>query len=88
MRPRRGQQGPFRRRASPAAGGLREDLPGAPGKVLIARHEVRNPGCLKVAHRQPGDPCGFEWGMHGSNRRNSDQDNQSHRWQFGAYYFF
>ncbi len=36
----------------------------------------------------PNIRWGFEWGMHGSNRRNSDQDNQSHRWQFGAYYFF
>ena len=36
----------------------------------------------------PNIRLGFEWGMHGVNRKDSDQDNQSHRWQFGAYYFF
>lgn len=36
----------------------------------------------------PNIRLGLEWGMHGSNRKNSIQDNQSHRWQFGAYYFF
>ncbi len=36
----------------------------------------------------PNIRWGFEWGMHGTDRRDSFQDNQSHRWQFGAYYFF
>lgn len=36
----------------------------------------------------PNIRLGLEWGMHGTNRKDSDQDNQSHRWQFGAYYFF
>ncbi len=36
----------------------------------------------------PNIRWGFEWGVHGTDRKNSDQDNQSHRWQFGAYYFF
>ncbi len=36
----------------------------------------------------PNIRWGFEWGMHGTNRKDSAQDAQSHRWQFGAYYFF
>ena len=36
----------------------------------------------------PNIRLGFEWGMHGTNRKDSDQDNQSHRFQVGAYYFF
>ena len=36
----------------------------------------------------PNIRWGFEWGMGGANRKNSNQDNQSHRWQFGGYYFF
>ncbi len=36
----------------------------------------------------PNIRWGFEWGMHGTNRKDSAQDNQSHRWQFAAYYFF
>jgi len=26
--------------------------------------------------------------MHGTNRQDFAQDNQSHRWQFGGYFFF
>ncbi len=36
----------------------------------------------------PNIRLGFEWGIHGTNRRRSSQDNQSHRWQFGGYFFF
>jgi len=36
----------------------------------------------------PNIRWGFEWGMHGTDRRDSGQDGTSHRWQFGAYYFF
>ncbi len=36
----------------------------------------------------PNIRWGVEWGLHFSNRRNSAQDNQSYRWQLGAYYFF
>jgi hypothetical protein len=36
----------------------------------------------------PNIRLGFEWGVHGTDRKDSAQDNQSNRWQFGAYYFF
>jgi hypothetical protein len=36
----------------------------------------------------PNIRWGFEWGRNGTNRRDSAQDGNSHRWQFGAYYFF
>lgn len=36
----------------------------------------------------PNIRLGFEWGLHGTNRKDSDQDNHSQRWQIGAYYFF
>jgi hypothetical protein len=36
----------------------------------------------------PNIRLGFEWGVHDAARKDSNQDNQSHRWQFGAYYFF
>jgi hypothetical protein len=31
---------------------------------------------------------GFEWGLHDTARKNSIQDNQSNRWQFGGFFFF
>jgi hypothetical protein len=36
----------------------------------------------------PNVRLGFEYGLHGTNRKDSAQDNQSNRFQFGAYYFF
>lgn len=36
----------------------------------------------------PNIRWGFEWGMHDTDRKDSGQDANSHRWQFGAYYFF
>ncbi len=36
----------------------------------------------------PNIRLGFEWGMHGANRKDANQDNQSHRWQFAGYFFF
>lgn len=36
----------------------------------------------------PNIRLGFEYGRHGTNRKNSIQDNQSDRFQLGAYYFF
>jgi hypothetical protein len=36
----------------------------------------------------PNIRLGFEWGLHDTARKNSNQDNQSNRWQFGGYFFF
>jgi len=36
----------------------------------------------------PNIRWGFEFGVHDTNRKNSNQSNQSERVQFGAYYFF
>ncbi len=36
----------------------------------------------------PNIRWGFEWGMNGTNRKDHEQDNQSHRWQFAGYFFF
>ncbi len=36
----------------------------------------------------PNIRLGFEGGVHNTDRKNSIQDNQSWRWQFGGYFFF
>ncbi len=36
----------------------------------------------------PNIRLGFKWGMHATKRKDSTQDNQSHRWQFAGYFFF